>query len=210
MREQLAAVRPGELGELDTRRHNFPGYWVRPLTGHDADRSTSSLAGWSINQVLSGYQREVATKDLAEVTSVHHAQMPGRAIDRGAALVVPESPWARGYLLPYQGGARVTEYVEGGGTQWGSDLSEFATVAGNPDPVLLVGLSGSRHLQAGSKSAEDWDGAVIAPRLNERSVVRWGDTLYAELPMFSDAAGHGTLGSDAYDQIGRASCRERV
>jgi hypothetical protein len=152
------------------------------------------------DQVLSGYQREVAAEDLAEVTSVHHAQMPGRAIDRGAALVVPESPWASGYFLPYQGGARVTEYVEGGGTQWESDLSEFATVAGNPAPVLLVGLSGSRQLQAGSKSAEDWDGAVIAPRLNERSVVRWGDTLYAELPMFSDAAGHGTLGTDAYDR----------
>ena len=27
MREQLAAVRRGELGELDTRRHNFPDYW---------------------------------------------------------------------------------------------------------------------------------------------------------------------------------------
>ena len=50
----------------------------------------------------------------------------------------------------------MTEYVEGGGTQWESDLSEFATVAGNPAPVLLVGLSGSRQLQAGSKSAEDW------------------------------------------------------
>jgi hypothetical protein len=34
MREQLAAVRPGELGELDTRRHSFPGYW-----GSTPDRS---------------------------------------------------------------------------------------------------------------------------------------------------------------------------
>jgi subtilisin family serine protease len=165
-------------------------WWAIP--GRDAAFHNSSITYGLMDtqrgSLFTGLTRAVSNHDLAALRARHHAQVASRQAVVGYAVLLPELPWAIGSLLRYDQPSTATNYLEPG-AEWFGTVLEIAADA--PDFVTEQSWGMSRTFQAGRSYPEVWNGAVFGPSFSFGGVERDGEYLSADIPMFSDGAGHG-------------------
>jgi len=178
--------------------------WGEP--GPDGDFGNTpyiyALPYFQRGRFFTGFRKTAQHRQLATVMARHLATTPDRKGLRflfGLPAVGFGGAWATGFThdLP----SRVTEYRQPDGVSWLADFAEFTLdPEGFPIPQTFL-LSLPTSYQAGRTYRERWNAAVLGPLFSDhpffRTVYRYGDTVVASIPLFSDADGH--LGGSAFD-----------
>ncbi|WP_327034083.1 S8 family serine peptidase [Micromonospora ureilytica] len=157
-----------------------------------------------------GFVRDYDRRDLATVVHQFRGGYPGMQAER---IVIPELEYNVGYsalVLPTVVPGQRVEYYNTKGVKWESEVY-FGTVDEegwlNAQAALF---STPTAYRAGRTVQEIWNQAPYGPsfpkpRWPHQSVSRVGDTILADVPIFSDAAGHpgGSLSDSEHTKLWR-------
>ncbi|MBT8225509.1 MAG: S8 family serine peptidase, partial [Dactylosporangium sp.] len=196
--ENLYTAQIGDTGTVPDLTSAVSGSWLRPSAdGQWTDSPVAYRLAWAKpGQFVTGFQREVATKDLATVRADYAAGATGGAAE---AVVFPSVPGlntsSRGYAIPLPF-SRTEYYNADPGVRWDMWLREFIP----PNAYARVSsLTGTAVYQAGQEYRETWNASVFGPVLPgqdqdpttpDGQVFRTGNTIYANVPLFGDGDGH--------------------
>jgi hypothetical protein len=145
--------------------------------------------------IITDFTRAVRAAELGGISNVHHAQV----IDRMAIknLFASSGHYARGirFHLP----SKVTHFVEPAPVTWTvSAFREFTQEPGGPLTEQTALVDPLRAYQAGKILHARWNAAPFGPLFADAAnTSRYGDEIYAAVPMFGDADGH--LGGSRVD-----------
>lgn len=198
-------TQPGNLytKQLGTASHvyGFIGklryYLAVPSSGTDLRNSPTvyHLAWFPEQQWPTGLTKNVTAAQLATVTASHARQVTGSTGYKDAQAH-PGGEYFRNtgsISLPFDLPFTRTEYynTEGNVRWW----SQFREQVDSPSAIIMDFESGLRTYTAGTTTTEAWNKPVYGPSLTNQVrpldwVVRSGDHMQLNPPMFSDSDGH--------------------
>lgn len=145
-----------------------------------------------------GFARHYRTSDLATVKHRFRGGYEGMAAER-LVLPVPEYDTFGTFVrLPTTVPGQRVEYYNTRGLRWVSVVNFVEPAAAWREPTAWLSSEETAY-RAGRTTQETWNQAPHGPSfpvqtvshpLDVIHVSRWGDTIHAGIPVFSDAAGH--------------------
>ncbi|WP_162907701.1 S8 family peptidase [Allorhizocola rhizosphaerae] len=151
------------------------------------------LAWFDVGTWPVGYERTVPASSLATVETQYGSQVPG-SIGYSEAYPQPSAPGFNvSFGFPLETSLPFTReeiYNTDAGVQW---YTEFSERSGNADVVKL--RSQLIPYQGGQRTTQVWNRGPFTPQLATpvvpaHWVIRWGDTIGGQVPMWGDSAGH--------------------
>jgi hypothetical protein len=202
--DQIYTAQIGDTTPIDGYTSELVGTWAE--AGPDGTTRNSpytySTTHYLEGRMFSGYQRTVTAAELAAVTVRHLSGGDGTS---GGWYAISRQPgqerfsWAT--IVEYDTPATVTHYyTTEGEVQWHSVMEDFTE-----DGPIAMRSTPYTHYEPGAY-AQTWNQAVFGPvlaapvhgMLNKWvGVVRDGDTISVDLPLYNDAAGNIDFGGDS-------------
>ncbi|WP_444948828.1 S8 family serine peptidase [Micromonospora ureilytica] len=209
--ETFTGLASGQLGKsvsADKFVATVSSNWTKPDPANSP--YLYALAEAIPGRMPTGFVRDYDRRDLATVVHQFRGGYPGMEAER---MVIPELEYNVGYsamVLPTVVPGQRIEYYNTKGVKWESEVY-FGTVDEegwlNPKAALF---SNPTAYRAGRTVQEIWNQAPYGPsfpkpRWPHQSVSRVGDTILADVPIFSDAAGHpgGSLSDSEHTKLWR-------
>ncbi|WP_306212736.1 S8 family serine peptidase [Actinoplanes sp. RD1] len=155
------------------------------------------FAWFKKGRMFHGLTKTVTPRDQATIKAQYHQEAPGtEGAKANIGTLGGAGFWA--VFTPFDLPFRRTEHVNtDGGGQWRAVFYQSIPAASPDDFPTDVSWSQAppRTLRAGQTVREAWNKAVFAPSVVAPQypfdyVVRFGDTVYAGIPLFSEGAGH--------------------
>ncbi|MGC4744373.1 S8 family serine peptidase [Micromonospora sp. DT201] len=182
--------------------------WIKPDTTNSP--YLYALAEAIPGRVPTGFVRDYTRRDLAAVVHRFRGGYPGMEAERTVYPVLEYNVGGSALVLPTVVPGQRVEYYNTKGVKWESDIY-FGTRDGdgwlNPQAALF---STPTAYRAGRTVEETWNQGPYAPsfptpRWPHQSISRVGDTILADVPIFSDAAGHpgGSLSDSEHTKLWR-------
>jgi len=162
---------------------------------------------WNRTGDLSGFTANLKRGQFAKIALTAGTPVKGKSATLVAAPITPLGSWFDFYpdTRPLPG--TFTDYVLPG-VKWRYDVSQKGGRDADGDPVWDAGqwIAEPRSYSAGRQYTERFNTGVFGPHLtgpltqgkDRPGAVRFGDTLLAYLPLFSDGAGH--VGDSRYSR----------
>ncbi|MFG1610983.1 S8 family serine peptidase [Actinoplanes sp. NPDC049265] len=151
-----------------------------------------TLAESRAGRMFDGFTRTYRKKDLATVRNDLRAEPSGLATDRWIAPIFGANDQSLQFIMPVAAPAVRTDYVNNGpGLRWHSGVT-YQTGAWDTAHEYR---DGPHTWRAGRTYTDVWNAGPIGPAFPPRTsgqpwVRRTGHRMVAELPLFSDRAGH--------------------
>lgn len=146
------------------------------------------LVSYQQGRFYTGLDEQVPDAELAQVTTTFAAQQPGRKAYVAFLGTPPDGGTAAAEGFGYDLPRTVTRLHTANGVRWWGNSTEV-----DADEMPLNWQdSEPRTYQAGRRHAERWNGAVFGPAFwaSAPSAVREGNTIFTNISVFSDSAGH--------------------
>ncbi|MGW5577173.1 S8 family serine peptidase [Micromonospora chokoriensis] len=153
-----------------------------------------TLSEGTRGRLIDNLTRRYRPRDLALVHNVLHAGPAGAEVNHSVQPI----RWGRAEVMlavPMSNpGSRIDYVNQDTGLRWASDLYFTGGSLGEYGAYQLS--EASRRFSAGQRVRVDWNGTPTGPAFPQKAdttdpwVIRTGDYLGGDLPLFSDAAGH--------------------
>jgi len=207
--DQLYTAQVGDTTPVEGFTSELNGTWAEAgAEGSGANSPyTYSTTHYVEGRMLSGYERTVTAKELAAVDTRYLSDGTGTF---GLWSAVSRRPGqerlSSAVLLRYDApSSAIHYYTTDGGVEWRSALGEFTDEDGQ-----VGGLSTPYTHYEPRPYSQTWNQAVFGPVLAAPvhgewnrwvGVVRDGNTISVDLPLYSDGAGHIGFGGDSGNTV---------
>ncbi|RSM47485.1 peptidase S8 [Actinoplanes sp. ATCC 53533] len=189
---KLFTAQLGPSVGADEMTSGISSTWGRPGPRGDFRNTpyTYNLLNTRGGGFFTGFDRDVSDRDLAQLTSRHLTQGPGRQGTKGWYGLATGYAAVSGALLPYDLPATVTHLLDTRDTQWSGSFGEQITLNGEHVYSTAMG-SDYRAFAAGRHYTDRWNAGVFGPYLfrPDHAAVH-GDRLWFGAPLFTDQENH--------------------
>ncbi|WP_405818919.1 S8 family serine peptidase [Streptomyces sp. NBC_01390] len=195
-------LRVGQLGARLPAGEAFAQY-----NGTWTHGATHYRPVWNRTGDLAGFTANVKLAQFAKVTLAAGTPAKGKSGTLVAAPMLPGGSWFDFYPDRRSLPGAFTDYVLPG-VKWRYSISQYGGKDADGEPVWDANqsIAEPRSYSAGKQYTERFNTGVFGPHLtgplsdgrDRPGAVRFGDTLMAYLPLFSDGAGH--VGDSRYSR----------